>query len=143
MPREEIFLTSKLWSTWHTRVEANLDDSLKKLGVDYLDLWLMHWPVSLIPDGEPPNFPVRPDGTRALQDRKFTDTWADMVKVLKTGKVKAIGVANYDVHNLKILKESSSEIPLVNQVEIHPYLQNRKLKEYCKQEGIHVTAYSP
>lgn len=66
-----------------------------------------------------------------------------MEALLQSGKVKAIGVANFDIHNLKLLKESSKTVPMVNQVEIHPYLQNRKLYEYCKQEGIHLTAYSP
>jgi glycerol 2-dehydrogenase (NADP+) len=141
-------------------VEQNLELSLKQLGVEYIDLYLMHWsvctyssktislyyddrPVALNPAGTPPNFPLRPDGTRDLHDYPFTKTWASMEKLLEGGKVRAIGVANFDIRNLEILRQTSKITPAVDQVELHPYLQQRKLKAYCAANGIHVTAYSP
>ncbi|RDL42473.1 Uncharacterized protein BP5553_02452 [Venustampulla echinocandica] len=141
--REDIFLTTKLWSTYHSRVAENLELSLKQLGVDYLDLYLMHWPVALNPNGEPPNFPLLPDGTRDLHDRNFVDTWKDMEKLLSTGKVKAIGVSNFDIHNLEILRQKCTVVPAVDQVEMHAYLQQKNLQKYCDERGIHITAYSP
>lgn len=143
VPRDHIFLTTKLWCTYHTRVAQNLEDSLKKLGVDYLDLYLMHWPVALNPNGNPETFPLKPDGTRDLQDRDFRETWKEMEKLKDSGKVRAIGVANFDIHNLEELKKSSSTVPVANQVELHPYLQQPKLHKYAQENGIHLTAYSP
>lgn len=96
------------------------------------------------PNGTPPLFPLLPDGSRDLQrDRHFVSTWRDIEALQHTGKVRAIGVANFDVHNLEVLCRESTVMPAVNQVELHPYLQQRKLKEYCDAKGIHVTAYSP
>ncbi len=96
------------------------------------------------PNGNPPLFPLLADGSRDLQhDRHFASTWRDMEALQKTGKVRAIGVANFDVHNLEILRRECSITPAVNQVELHPYLQQRKLKDYCDSKGIHITAYSP
>ncbi|QKX62785.1 uncharacterized protein TRUGW13939_09950 [Talaromyces rugulosus] len=144
LKREEYFLTTKLWSTYHERVEENLDLSLKQLGVEYLDLYLLHWPVTLNPNGNPPTFPLLPDGTRdVILDHPFTKTWESMERLLATGKVKAIGVSNFDIHNLEVLRRSSKVVPAVNQVELHPYLQQDRLLEYCKQRGIVLTAYTP
>jgi glycerol 2-dehydrogenase (NADP+) len=86
---------------------------------------------------------LRSDGTRDLHDHDFVDTWKDLEKLLSTGKVKAIGVSNFDIHNLEILLQNSTVVPAVNQVELHAYLQQKDLKQYCSQKGIHVTAYSP
>lgn len=96
------------------------------------------------PNGTPPMFPLLPDGSRDVHhDRHFTATWRDMEALPKTGKVRAIGVANFDVHNLEALRKECSVKPAVNQVEIHPYNQQKKLKDYCDGRGIHITAYSP
>ena len=96
------------------------------------------------PNGTPPLFPLLPDGNRDLHlDRHFTSTWRDMEALPQTGKVRSIGVANFDTHNLEALRNEGSTTPAVNQVEMNPYLQQKKLQEYCKSRGIHVTAYSP
>ncbi len=96
------------------------------------------------PNGTPPLFPLLPDGSRDLQlDRHFTSTWRDMEALRQTGKVLAIGVANFDVHNLEVLQKECASMPEVNQVELHPYLQQKRLKDYCDTKGIHITAYSP
>lgn len=93
--REDVFVTSKLWNTYHRKPEECLDEGLKRLGLDYVDLYLIHWPVPMNPNGNDPLFPKLPDGSRDL-DREWShvDTWKGMEGLLKTGKVKAIGVSN-------------------------------------------------
>jgi len=142
--RKEIFITSKLWSTYHSRVEEQLDDILKKLGTDYLDLFLMYWPVPLNPNGNDPKFPTLPDGTRDV-DRKWSivDTWKQMEKVYKEGKVKAIGVSNFSQMKLEELLPHVEVVPAANQLEIHLYNPQHKLLEYLHSKGIVPQAYSP
>jgi len=142
--REDVFVTTKLWCTYHTRVEENLDKSLKSLGLDYVDLYLMHWPVAMNPNGNHERFPRLADGRRDLQsDRIHVQTYLDMEKLLKTGKVKAIGVANYSVKFLEELLPQVSVVPAVNQIESHPQLPQQDIVDFCQAKGIHVTAYSP
>ncbi|PVH77751.1 Aldo/keto reductase [Cadophora sp. DSE1049] len=142
--REDIFVTTKLWSTYHSRVEQNLDMSLKSLGLDYVDLYLMHWPVAMNPNGNHEKFPKHPDGSRDLvTDWKHTQTWKAMEKLVATGKVKAIGVANYSVKYLEELLPEATIVPAVNQIENHPSLPQQEIVDFCKEKNIHITAYSP
>ncbi|KAK9370398.1 NADP-dependent oxidoreductase domain-containing protein [Lipomyces kononenkoae] len=144
--REDIFLTTKLWGTYHTDPEANLDISLKKLGLTYVDLYLVHWPLPLNPKGNHEIFPTLPDGTRdRLKDWDFVKTWDLVQKLPATGKTRAVGVSNFSTVNLeKLLTAPTTKIvPAVNQVELHPYLPQQKLLDYAKEKGIHITAYSP
>ncbi|CAK7207520.1 hypothetical protein SEUCBS139899_010330 [Sporothrix eucalyptigena] len=144
VPREEIFLTSKLWNTDHPDVAAGLEKTLSDLGVDYLDLYLVHWPVRLVPNDSHPLLPVNPDGTRAV-DRAWDmrDTWRQMEAVFRSGKVKAIGLANWSVPYLEHLRGIWEIVPAVNQVELHPFLPQHALREYCQKYGILLEAYSP
>jgi diketogulonate reductase-like aldo/keto reductase len=174
--REEVFITTKLWCTYHTRVESNLDKSLELLGLDYVDLYLMHWPVAMNPNGmvywEQPysihvpmlsvavtqpllilcfnflgndeKFPKLVDGSRDLTlERSHVETYKDMEKLLATGKVKAIGVANYSLRYLNELLPQVTIVPAVNQIENHPELPQEEIVTFCQSRGIHVTAYSP
>jgi glycerol 2-dehydrogenase (NADP+) len=142
--REDLFITGKLWCTFHQRVEQNLDMTLKSLGTEYLDLYLMHWPCPQNENGSHPLFPKRLDGSRDLDPNwTYIQTWQSMEKLLATGKVKAIGVANHSVTFLEDLLKSAKVIPAVNQIENHPLLPQDEILEFCKQNGIHVTAYSP
>jgi diketogulonate reductase-like aldo/keto reductase len=167
--REDIFVTTKLWCTYQSRVELNLDMSLKSLGLDYVDLYLMHWPVAMNPNGSSSSlaclyfhlstlsqmltwetignhekFPKLPDGSRDLvKDWTHIQTWKLMEKLLATGKVKAIGVANYSVRYLEQLLPHATIIPAVNQIENHPSLPQQDIVDFCKAKGIHITAYSP
>ncbi|KAI9274208.1 NADP-dependent oxidoreductase domain-containing protein [Sporodiniella umbellata] len=145
--REEIFVTTKL-APIHSRPSAvpkALEASLTKLKLEYVDLYMMHWPVALNPE---PGvmLPLREDGSRDLDNElqgRFEDTWAAMEKLLETGKVKSIGVANFSIPNLKRLLKTAKVIPAVNQVELHPYLPQQALVDFCVARKIHVTAYSP
>jgi glycerol 2-dehydrogenase (NADP+) len=144
VPREDIFLTSKVWCTYHDRVEECLDVTLKSLGTDYLDLYLIHWPVRTVENGTAKLFPTKPDGSRNIDwEWKQAETWKQMEALLAKGKVKAIGVSNFSEILLKELEKTWKVVPAVNQVEIHPYNPELSLKKYCDSKGIVVEAYSP
>jgi glycerol 2-dehydrogenase (NADP+) len=152
VPREEIWITTKLDNTWHHIVNEGIDSSLESLGVDYVDLYLMHWPSSTDPN----------DRKKHLPDWDFTKTWyvhlsrlsaefvvdiphrAEMQKLPETGKVKNIGISNFGIKNLeKLLNDPKTKItPAVNQIELHPNCPSPKLLAYLKEKGIHATAYS-
>ena len=149
-------MKTKLWGTYHTRAEEGLDDSLKKLGLKYVDcepsfprrraneVLLMHWPIPLPPTKE--NFPLLPNGDRHILDENewsYIDTWKSMEKLLETGKCKAIGVSNMSIAYLERLLKECKVVPAVNQVECHPLLPQRELLDFCNQQGILMQAYSP
>lgn len=141
--RSNLFITTKLWSSQHSQVETAVRKSLSDLQLDYVDLYLMHWPVSL-PPNEPkaPNFGKEDRKTHA-SDWDFAKTWAEMEKLLDTGLVKAIGVANFSTVNLERLMKTARITPAVNQTELHPLLPQKKLNQYCTKHGIHQTAFGP
>ncbi|KAI9820800.1 MAG: H/ACA snoRNP pseudouridylase subunit [Pycnora praestabilis] len=142
--RRDVFVTTKLWCTYHSRPEENLDMSLKSLGLDYVDLYLMHWPVPMNPKGNDPKFPKHADGSRDLDTSwSHIQTYKAMEKLLQTGKVRAIGVCNYSLKYLQELLPQISIVPAVNQIENHPYLPQQEIVDFCRDRGIHVTAYSP
>ncbi|KAH8813510.1 NADP-dependent oxidoreductase domain-containing protein [Flagelloscypha sp. PMI_526] len=149
VPRKDIFLTSKLWNNHHRleMITPDLDLTLKQLGTDYLDLYLIHWPVPFEPTDDFEELIPSRDGSGSpdidANAPGIVPIWLEMVKLLKTGKVKAVGVSNFTVKHLKMLAEASDVVPAVNQVEAHPLLQQPDLEEYCKEKGIHITAYSP
>ncbi|OJT02054.1 Aldose reductase B [Trametes pubescens] len=118
----------------HGRVEEALDTSLAKLGVDYVDLYLMHWPMAFDEAG----------GTlQPGESPTFVETWRQMEHLLSSGKVKAIGVSNFSIKTLTKLLAHSAVIPAVNQVELHPCLPQHSLLAFCAARGILLTAYSP
>ncbi|TFK38255.1 NADP-dependent oxidoreductase domain-containing protein [Crucibulum laeve] len=144
VPRSEIFITSKLWGTWHSRVEECLDQTLANLGTDYLDLYLIHWPVPLNPNGNHPVFPTLPDGKRDVDHAwDLKDTWKQMEDVLKKGKVKSIGVSNFSKKKLEEILPTAEIIPVVDQLELHVYNPQHNLISYLKSKGIVPQAYSP
>jgi len=154
--REDIFVTTKLWNTNHgglDRVELGLETSLKHLKLDYIDLYLMHWPVGFnLKEMPKEGLRVKDEATGKLvwhPDLKFfeeyIETWESLVALKKKhpGKVKSIGVSNFTVHKLKTIIEKSGVTPAVNQVECHPYLRQPELKQFCQEKNILITAYSP
>ncbi|WP_112182321.1 MULTISPECIES: aldo/keto reductase [Paraliobacillus] len=125
VPREELFITSKLWNGdqgYESTLNA-FESSLQKLGLDYLDLYLIHWPVPA--------------------EGKFKDSWRAMEKLYKQGKIRAIGVSNFKEHHLDELIKDAEVVPMVNQVEFHPHLDQKSLRDYCKKHSIQIEAWSP
>ena len=121
--REELFITSKVWNSdqgYESALQA-YETSLNKLGLDYLDLYLIHWPGK----------------------NKFKDTWKALEKLYKDGRVRAIGVSNFKVHHLEELLKDAEIKPMVNQVEYHPHLTQKDLLAFCQKEGIQLEAWSP
>ncbi|AQA10528.1 aldo/keto reductase [Streptomyces malaysiensis] len=125
VPREELFLTTKLWNAdqGYDSTLAAFDTSLVKLGTDYVDLYLIHWPT-----------PAR--------DR-YLDTWRALERLLADGRTRAIGVSNFQPAHLERLLDHSGVVPVVNQVELHPYLQQRELRAFHAQHDIATEAWSP
>ncbi|KAL4940580.1 hypothetical protein BDV06DRAFT_230246 [Aspergillus oleicola] len=142
VPREEYFVTTKLWSSDHRRVKTALEKSLSDLNLFYVDLYLMHWPITLDPSPND-NAYGKEDRTVHATGWDFTNTWREMEALLATGKVKAIGVANFSTVNLAKLLETAKVVPAVNQTEIQPLLPQNKLNSFCKERGIHQTAFGP
>ncbi|MBB3111186.1 diketogulonate reductase-like aldo/keto reductase [Paenibacillus phyllosphaerae] len=123
LTREDLFVTSKVW-TADMGYEATLaayETSLSKLGLDYLDLYLIHWPVA----------------------GKYKDTWRALETIYKAGSVKAIGVSNFQIHHLEDLMQEAEIKPMINQVEFHPMLTQKELLSFTKASGIQLEAWSP
>ncbi len=123
IPRNKIFITSKVWNSdqgFQTTMKA-FDESLDRLGTDYLDLYLIHWPKGELSE----------------------ETWKALEELYKSGKAKAIGVSNFLVHHLQDFLPQCEITPMVNQFEFHPYLQQPSLLRFCKNHGIQVEAWSP
>ncbi|ULO07739.1 aldo/keto reductase [Paenibacillus sp. 19GGS1-52] len=121
--REELFVTSKVWNAdlGYESTLAAYETSLAKLGLDYLDLYLIHWPVK----------------------EKYQEAWRALETLYKEGRVKAIGVSNFQIHHLEDVVKDSEIVPMVNQVELHPYLSQQELLSFCKEQGIQLEAWSP
>lgn len=139
--RKELWITSKLWNNSHRKEQVipALHKTLNDLQIDYLDLYLIHWPV-VIKDGLV--FPETGADLVSLDDTPLEETWEGMQECQQLGLAKHIGVSNFSVAKLKGLAHAKQK-PEMNQVELHPLLQQNDLLDYCNQEGILVTAYSP
>ncbi|GAB7348532.1 hypothetical protein MBLNU459_g6926t1 [Dothideomycetes sp. NU459] len=141
VPREDIFITTKLWNNMHHDPAAALDASLKDLETDYIDLYLMHWPSPFKAGNS--SFPKSDDGKVIPGDTDYVETYKLMEKLLESGKAKAIGVSNFSKAELERLLKETSVVPAAHQIECHPYLQQKEFFEWHKSKGIHVTQYSP
>lgn len=141
--RKDIFVTSKLWNTMHHSklVEPALRSTLKDLCIDYLDLYLIHWPFGFKEGDE--LFPSLPSGKFWGSDVDYIDTWRAMENMLEKGLVKNIGLSNFNSLQIARILENCRIKPVNNQIECHPYLAQCKLSDFCKSKGIAVTAYSP
>ncbi|MAS32903.1 MAG: aldo/keto reductase [Anaerolineaceae bacterium] len=122
VPREDVFVTSKVWvnNLSYEGTKAAFDESMSKLGLDYVDLYLIHWPVN-----------------------DWQGAWRALEEISKTDRVRAIGVSNFLPHHLQELLEMAEVPPAVNQVEFHPYLQQPDLQAFCRENNIALTAWAP
>jgi alcohol dehydrogenase (NADP+) len=143
IPRSELFITTKLWNNSHSPkdVEPALDASLQDLGMEYVDLFLFHWPGAF-KSGDS-KFPKDQDGKIETENIPYLDTWKAMEKLVKTGKTKAIGISNFSKAEVETLLKEGSIVPVAHQIECHPWLQQNEFTEWLKAKGIHVQQYSP
>ncbi|KAM3964455.1 aldo-keto reductase 1B-like [Aphomia sociella] len=141
--RENLFVTSKLWNTFHSPdwVETAVKLTLSDLGLEYIDLYLIHWPMAY-KEGYDLN-PVDENGKRIFSDVDYVDTWKAMEKLVEKGLVKSIGLSNFNQKQIDRVLEIANIKPVTNQVEVHPYLYQQKLFNFCKMRDIVLTAYSP
>ncbi|KAF6214396.1 hypothetical protein GE061_009137 [Apolygus lucorum] len=141
--REDVFITSKLWNNFHRKdlAKAALEKSLADLGVDYVDLFLIHWPCA-VKDGWD-TMPLDNNGKLIYSDVDFIETWKALEECVKAGKIKSIGLSNFNKEQILKILDNAEIRPVNNQVECHPYLNQSKLLEFCKSKGIVLTAYRP
>jgi len=123
IPREDIFLTTKVWNDAQRekRILPAFEESLKRLDTAYVDLYLVHWPVKGC----------------------YQETWQEMEKIYQSGRAKAVGVSNFQIHHLEDIVSDSQIVPAVNQIEFHPFLVQPELLEFCREHQIQVEAWSP
>lgn len=123
--REDIFITTKIWNSEQGRENSlkSFDVSMKKLGLDYLDLLLIHWP--------------------APRMNKYVETWKTLIELQRDGRVKSIGVSNFNQEHLERIINETSVVPVINQIEVHPYFQRKELRSFHDHYGIRTQSWSP
>ncbi|XP_066248969.1 aldo-keto reductase family 1 member B1-like [Euwallacea similis] len=142
--REDLFITTKLWNTFHEKdqVVPALKESLKNLGLDYIDLYLIHWPVASQSVKGPIDINL-PFKNTVIVDHDFCETWAGMEQCVDLNLTKSIGLSNFNSKQILKILEKARIKPVMNQVEVTPLLNQKKLTAFCKERGIEITAYSP
>nr|CDS26963.1 aldo keto reductase family 1 member B4 [Hymenolepis microstoma] len=144
LKREDLFVTSKLWCDKHAPedVRKSCELSIRNLGVEYLDLYLIHWPVSFQHKKGVP-FDIMDPNTLVYENHKIEDTWKAMEQLVSTGLVKSIGVSNFNKRQIEKIIAHANIFPAVNQVEVNLHWLNEKLIDFCHSKNIQVEAYAP
>jgi 2,5-diketo-D-gluconate reductase A len=125
IPREDLFVATKVWNDrhGHDSTKTAFEESLDRLGLDYVDLYLIHWPVP--------------------QNKRYLDTWESLIQLRDEGRARSIGVCNFQVGHLQKLLDSTGVLPVVNQIELHPHFQQAELRAYHQDHDIRTEAWSP
>ncbi|KAI0030011.1 aldo/keto reductase [Vararia minispora EC-137] len=135
VPRSKFYVTTKLRNMDHGSVRQAFEKSLASMNIDYIDLYLIHWPQATTETWSG-------DAMSPEQSPTVSETWAEMEKLLETGKIKSIGVSNFSSKIIEMLLSTAKVVPAVNQIQLHPYLPQHELLAYMASKGIHATAYS-
>lgn len=140
--REELWITSKLWNNSHEKqyVLPSIQTSLKDLQLDYLDLYLIHWPIALKHDV---TFPQKGEEMLSLTEVPLSETWSEMIRLKEMGLTRHIGVSNFSTKKITDIIEKTGVIPEVNQLELHPFLQQQEMLDFCQSTGVYLTGFCP
>lgn len=140
--REDLWITSKLWNNRHRSVDVYpaIQASLKNLQLDYLDLYLIHWPVALVYNV---NYPQKTEDLISLNDLPLSETWRAMIDIKKNGLAKHIGVSNFSIKKINQLRDETGILPEALQVELQPFHQQKSLVEFTRQNNIAITGFCP
>ena len=140
--RDEVWVTSKLWNNGHAPedVQPTLEKTLSDLNLEYLDLYLVHWPIAYKKHVQ---YHTSADDFISLEELPISDTWRKMEEMIGKGLCKHIGVSNFSIKKLKALLKTATIKPEMNQIELHPYLQQPAMLDFCKNNSIHLTGYAP
>ena len=142
MKREDLWITSKLWNDAHLKQDVipALEKTLKDLQLSYLDLYLIHWPVAF---KRGIAFPENDEDYLSLEEAPIAETWKMMLEAKSLKMIRNAGVSNFSIAKLEDLIKETDDIPEMNQIELHPYLQQNDMLEFCSKHNIHLTGYSP
>jgi alcohol dehydrogenase (NADP+) len=140
--RQELWITSKLWNNSHEKqyILPSINTTLKDLQLDYLDLYLVHWPVALKREVA---YPQKGEDMLSLTAVPLAETWAEMIVLKEMGLTRHIGVSNFSTKKINEIAQATGILPEVNQLEMHPFLQQSAMLDFCQSKGIHLTGYCP
>jgi len=143
LKREDFFITSKCWNTFHStqKVHLCLDQIIERLGLEYLDLYLIHWPMGFKEDAG--DYPMGEDGKMIASDVHYLDTYKAMEECVRNGKAKSIGLSNFNIQQIQDVLNNCTIRPVCNQFEVNPLFRNEELVQFCQKNDIVVVAYAP
>jgi len=141
--REDLFVTNKLWNTFHDpkEVRGAIERSLEKFNLKYFDLYLVHFPISYQKSDQ--LIPKDSEGNALFENFDLVDTWRAMEELVDAGLTKSVGISNFNIRQIDYITANARIQPVMNQIEVHPYLLSKELIAHCRSKGINITAYCP